>query len=418
MTSLDQYPSYLSCVSKALSESRHPLDIDELVSAVANLRPVGKAAKGAVYRALDKLYQAVPVDEGRFGWLSQLLTDNVVCHPLTSEEISHGHLLLDELEHSVFFPQFFQHFQPEDRTLSISLFGGPTIDAIAAIEDKTWSLQLGHAFVTWLDRLGVENRDDIIIKVIDAKQGRYEFRTRLREMRDQGEIQQRNIRLALLAEEIAAEEHEQSYVPSRDLVARLIGRGCFRDSLPADDLHYVLHEFSMLHYTDGKGYRFSSGESAGGDLTAPDQGYTIEEARDILTDLLAEWQEREDNSKADVAGPIPPAADAEPDWFSESAHATDQDEQQCCSDFEKYLSLYSDELNYDNPLNHREYHLLEAELESLIQLEAKFGALLPEQQARIDILVMRLSIDPESPETLDWDSSDDSAFEDPPTWNN
>ena len=100
----------------------------------------------------------MPVSPGHYGWLSHLLSGAVFRHPLTSEETRRGYLLLDELEHTVFFPQFFQHYRPDDRVLTIELFGGPTIRAEAAIERKTWSLRLGQEFADWIDELGAKPR--------------------------------------------------------------------------------------------------------------------------------------------------------------------------------------------------------------------------------------------------------------------
>lgn len=106
MEKSERYPSYATCVARALSASEQPLTIDGLLSVIGRQRPLGAGARRAVYRAVRELYQAVPVAPSRVGWLSHLLQGNTFRHPLTAEEVRRGYLLLDELEHAVFFPQF------------------------------------------------------------------------------------------------------------------------------------------------------------------------------------------------------------------------------------------------------------------------------------------------------------------------
>ena len=108
-----------------LSSSQSPLNMDSLLDRVADQRPMGKGARSAIARAVHQLFQAVPVAPDCVGWLSHLLRGATFRHPLTSEEVRRGYLLLDELEHIAFFPQFFQFGRAEDRKVTISLFGGP-----------------------------------------------------------------------------------------------------------------------------------------------------------------------------------------------------------------------------------------------------------------------------------------------------
>ena len=127
MSKSERHPSYTSCVANVLSNSRKPLSVDVLLSEVGSQRPLSKGARSAVYRAINNLFQAVPVAPGQYGWLSHLMNGALFRHPLTSEEVRRGYIMLDELEHTVFFPQFFQSYRPDDRQVTVELFGGPTI---------------------------------------------------------------------------------------------------------------------------------------------------------------------------------------------------------------------------------------------------------------------------------------------------
>ena len=72
----------------------------------------------------------------------------------------------------------------------------------------------------------------------------------------------------------------------------------------------------------------------------------------------------------------------------------------------------------DELLSHTDFHLLEAELETLLTLEQEFGYLLPEQATRKDHLIDRLFIDPETLLDNDADMPDYPDFDDPPFWKN
>ncbi len=408
MTSASTFPSYLGCVAKALRTARRPLTMDELVVAVAKERPIGKGVENAILRSVESLYQAVPAGNNRYGWLTYLLDGSSVCHPLTGEEIAGGYLLLDELEHTVFFPCFFEQFQSDGRVVTVSLFGGPTIESTASVEQNTWSLQLGPAFIQWLDELGVENRDDIIINVIDADEGCYEVRTRLREMRQSQIVEERNIRLAMVAEEIVSEcANSHAIVTTWDLAARLIGREFFKNSTPSDDLQYVLSEYSILQFVENEGYHLPIAPQH----TGTNPVYSVEEARDILSDLLAEWQERESALRMLRSYRLDEEMLALDGKKLRRACDLDMAAKDCPT-YQEYIVRHSYDSKNTSPLDHDQFHLLEAELNVLFQLELEYGTLLPEQQERIDRITNRLMLNSGSHESIDWGRTDDLSTDD------
>jgi len=405
MGKLDRYPSYAACVANALSNSQQPLSVDLLLTQVAGQRPIGKGARSAVYRAIGQLFQAVPVSPGRYGWLSHLLAGSLFRHPLTSEEARRGFLLLDELEHIVFFPQFFQANRPEERALTIDLFGGPTIQAESSIERKTWSLQLGPEFTQWFEDQGGQSKDDLLIQVVDALAGEYQLRLNLREMRDERSIRHRNIQLALLAEELVAEDRRtRPAMPTWELVARLIGRGFYNESPAADDLHYVLHEFSMLRFRDGLGYQLEVSDENEDYQSRRQLAYTIAmESGDADTGSMSQEQLMEvlwDNL-ATVDAP----------------QEIDSDDDHCVS-YQAYLDNFQIVEPSGEALTHDDFHLLEAELEMLVRLEQEFGRLLRDQEERKEYLAALLFIDPDEFSESDWDAPNDPDETTPPFWVN
>jgi hypothetical protein len=404
MSKAERDPSYSACVAEVLSRSPEPLTIDELLGEIKQLRMVGAGGRSAVYKAVSGLYQAVSVSRGSYGWLSNLLAENTFRHPLTAREARKGFLMLDELEHAVFFPEFFQAYRPISRTLTVEILNGPTLTASAYIEQKTWALSLGAEFSQWIERAGGGRGDSIIIHVVDALTGRYLLRLQPHESRDGEAVHRRNVAVARLAEAVVREDKQiRRTMPTAELAAKLIARGAFRSEIPTDDLHYVLHEMSDLQLSDG--------------------GYAANEADGLPVDGSPEAEIDLDASAADAAmtlfGWDTSSSQQDTLWdLLETNDAVDDsyhDVGESCTAYNAYLERVEDASQGESPLSHEEYHMLEAELEYMVALEVEFGWLLPEQEARRDELARRLMLDPDSLIGGDLGSTD---FDDPSYWEN
>ena len=403
MSKAERDPSYADCVAAVLSGSPEPLTIDQLLEQVEQLRMVGNGGRSAVYKAVTSLYQAVSVSRGSYGWLSNLLAGNTFRHPLAAREVRKGFLMLDELEHAVFFPEFFQSYRPVSRTLTIELLNGPTLTASAYIEQKTWSLSLGSEFSQWIEDVGGERGDSLVIYVVDAVVGHYILRLQPHESRDGKAVHGRNIAVARLAEAVVSDDKQaRTAMPTADLAARLIARGAFRSATPTDDLHYLLHELSDLQLVDG--------------------GYSIHEESLLSDDRLGIEIDR-DTSTADAAMTLfgwdtgSSRTDTLWDLLEEGDDVEDSfhEDDEICSAYSSYLERLDDAEQGEAPLSHEEYHMLEAELEYMVALEVEFGWLLPEQETRRDELANRLMLDPDSLIGGEFGPND---LDDPSYWEN
>ncbi len=404
MSKAEREPSYSACVAEVLSGSSEPLTVDELLSEIKQLRTVGAGGRSTVYKAVSGLYQAVPVSRGSYGWLSNLLAENTFRHPLTAREARKGFLMLDELEHAAFFPEFFQAYRPLSRTLTIELLNGPTLTAAAYIEQKTWALSLGAEFGQWIDHVGGGRGDSIIIQVVDAVAGHYLFRLQPHESRDGRAIHGRNVAVARLAEAVVRDDKQiRKAMPTAELAAKLIARGAFRSDIPTDDLHYLLHELS--------------------DLQLVDEGYTVREEGGLPGDDKRETEVDRDASAADAAmtlfGWDTGSSQTDTLWdLLETDGAVEDsfhDAGETCTAYNSYLERLDDADQGKLPLSHEEYHLLEAELEYMVALEVEFGWLLPEQEGRRDELANQLMLDPDSLIGGDLGPTD---LDDPSYWEN
>jgi hypothetical protein len=393
MEQSERYPSYVVSVANALSTSVQPLSIDALVEKVRGQRPISKGVRSAVYRALKQLYQAVPVGEGQYGWLTHLLQGNIFRHPLSGEEARRGFLMLDELEHAVFFPQFFQTHRPDSRNLRIELMGGAVVECEAAIERRTWSLRLGAPFVEWVEEQGGQGHDDIIIMVVDAAAGQYVLRLQPREARDEQAIHDRNMTVALAAEELVADwRRAGQLVPTWELAALLIGRSLFVDATPPDDLHLLLQRHSNLALLNGKGYVVKGTQDAPPARTP------------ARTTKSSGKSSGADMASVDLPRQFEASSEGEMNFGPEDFGDGEADS---CQDYEDYLEQLAESGHLSTPLSHSDYHLLEAELEMLVSLEQEFGYLMPDQQTRVGELSERLFIDPDVLRNAEQDDYDD-----------
>ena len=411
MTNSNPYPSYPECVAKVLSASTEPVTLESLLAGIEEWRPVGKSARGAVTRAVDSLYQAVPVGTGSVGWLSHLITGCTIRHSLDAAEIKEGAIYLDELEHALFFPQFFQKHRPDDRAITLDLLGGEQVRVVATADGGMWTLLPGPDFSAWLDETGAAANDDLIIHVIDGAAAHYSVRLQPRESRDEDTIDQHNRRLVILAEQIAVERLSRR--PSFftwNLVARLIGSGAYGDPIPPDDLHYVLDEYSLLRMADGDYYALELKRSRRQPGSPPRKG--------ALTRGRA-TRKMENDSPARSKGKGSFQSFFSGESMSEESQGAgfNQEGEDTCDAYEEYLESLKASGRKGKPLSHDDFHLLEAELESLVDLEMEFGYLLPDQIQRKEALADRLFIDPETLVDGGWDDDDDLDAPSPGFWN-
>lgn len=409
----------ISYIAELLRTSPEPVDVSYLVSSLEERNLSHNLAQTLVEQALDEIYQAIPVGLGRYGWFSTLLQGNVIRHPLTTEEANQGFLLLDELEHAAFFPEFFQSHQPNDRILHIELFGGPTIAAEAYIERKTWSLSMGSQFVKWIDMQGGEGQDDILIIVKDATAGEYLLRLQPREARDDSSIQNRNVQISLIAEEIVRNEcGKHGAIPTWDLAAHLVGHGAFNDCVPPDDLHCVLHQYSLLRFNSGSGYSLeanmgqqnsslpNTGPNISKVVPQPDSEFTPPHTDQLCEENWSRWPEE----ALIGSGPY----DQEDDDATTELNAYDGSCLLSDQDYEAYLDKVFQAGLMDSPLSQDEFIILKAELEALVNIEQEFGYLLTEQRHRCHELTSCLFMDSNSIQDDDADLSGFADFGDAP----
>lgn len=418
------YPSYTECVTLALREADGPMSMDELLAAVESMRPLTKSARSAVYQAMGKLYQAIPVSEGHFGWLSSLLRGNTFRHTLSKVELRRGVIYLDEMLHGVLAPDFFQTQRMDLEPVYLTLIGESVPLSIPiTIDRKVWALKFGESLAKWVDAAGGQPQDDVMIQVDDAEARRFTLRLQPKEMRDAEAMDRRNLAVALVAEEILRLDRKpRTFMPVWDLAALLIGQGFFQDPVPPDELHLILARYSTLHYHPGKGYALAEAYGSFEGRSPANFDPFLETDPSLL---LGQAYGSDDNSGSDNVSlwDDDEAALAEEAGYQEYAGIDDflepdDLENLPCPDYQSYLDVY-ETLDFDDtPLGHDEYHLLEAELEGLVSLEYEFGYLMPDQEARKIQLGERLFIDPDSMYDNFGDDMDTSDMDGPPFWEN
>lgn len=399
VTENKQYLQMVDAIAEVLQQASEPMSIEELSAFLTTTFEIASdIVPETIKQILTDLYQATKVQDGRYGWLTNLLDDSNIRHPLTSEEVSAGFLLLDELEHATLFPEFFQTHQPDDRVLHIQLFGGPRIPAEAYIENKTWALRLGDQFTAWVDMQGGQGRDDIIIMVNNARAGEYTLRLLPREIRDDNMIQGRNVQLSLLAEDIVRRTcPPNTAMQTWDIAAAMLATDLFDEATPPDDMHCVLHQYSMLRFNGKVGYIFDPNDTSSKQTDSakgnfPPFGFS---------DSSDESSTKKSQSRSTVDNDETVERSMDLDLFD-----ADND-----ADYDYYVEKLHQIGLVDAPLTQNDFLLLKAELKALIYIERDCGRLLEEQRSRRHELISYLLI---RPETLldDSDTSDQQDHDD------
>jgi len=391
-------------VAEILRTAGQPLTVQQLAAQVRATHPHSTDATRLVRTALETLFQAVPVSADRYGWFTNLLAGNTIRHPLTGDEAIRGYLLMDELEHAAFFPEFFQFQHTNERIVQVELFGGPTIPGEAYIERKTWSLYLGPQFARWIEQQGGEETDDLLILVNDAAAGRYTLRLHPREIRNNSKIHSHNMHTALLAEDIVRRWRTQADpFPTWHLAAALVGHGMYATNTPPDDLHCVLHQYSLLHY-NGTGYVLKRDDTGDGphttDMTErPSPFLPQAQSPDSIFDMPAA-EGRADPESTESMDALSSLDRAE-DGFADEYEMPEQFDPPgpgspysgLRARYDAYLDRSRRDHDDDVPLSIEEFGLLDSELQALAQLEERFGYLLAEQKQRQQELLVHLLFD-------------------------
>jgi hypothetical protein len=198
------------------------------------------------------------------------------------------------------------------------------------------------------------------------------------------------------------------------LAGALIGQSVYSDEIPPDDMHFVLHEYSNLRLLDDAGYTTDGQDDSTGD--AAPQGREVpskaeKPPKNRYEFLIENWDGAglDQIFQGNGHSGIPSL-----EWGRGELSSADSEGEECEA-YQAYLSELKESAPDMSPLNHIEFHLLEAELEMLVSLEHEFGYLMPEQEKRKNELADRLFIDPDFLLGGDWDQDDNG---DVPFWNN
>ncbi len=117
--------SYAECVRRIIRAAHAPVPFEQLLVAVARMRPFTSAHPDRTVRsALAESWQIVHTGEG-YGYLPSLLKDNVFRIPLTPETIRSGTLVLTDETMCALWPSFYESGSwRDDRPPHIQLGGG------------------------------------------------------------------------------------------------------------------------------------------------------------------------------------------------------------------------------------------------------------------------------------------------------
>jgi hypothetical protein len=239
-----------------------PLPIEGVAALLAERAPAAsKDPPGSVRNHLANNPQSsvVKLIDGRIGWKPRLISGATHRHALYEEDLAEQVLPLDPAVLDLLYPSLLDRARDpgsEDlqlelaggtlseakvsysEDLQLELAGGTLSEAKVSYGDDGWELVVDAPFWEWLERMGAEADDHLIITALDGQARRYGVRLERADERDEAAIEARN-RALLAAAEALFERRRDSYLPDWQLFSALNANGFFHDPVPPaayDDL--------------------------------------------------------------------------------------------------------------------------------------------------------------------------------------
>lgn len=282
--------SVAQLVAKVLAEASQPLTVAEIQTQIEKTHPVGSRSPQATIRgAINSIPLATTLGgrPARYTWWPHHLTNNVFRQPLATSDLAAGSLVLIDEVWLAMWPDFYGGPSRSDGKVILVLADVPSLQT--RIEhlmtgQSIWGIKPTPILADWYHRQGATPDDDLIVRVLNADEGRYALNLVHHAERAEPTISARNQTLADAAEVVL--RAGRSGMPGAYLIPRLIARDVYQHDLPPDPLAEVLR--ADLRFVAGE-YGVSLAEKLVDDL---------EEAYAIGPDPHASPRPRGDRRKA------------------------------------------------------------------------------------------------------------------------
>ncbi|HOG46204.1 MAG TPA: hypothetical protein PLJ35_09020 [Anaerolineae bacterium] len=276
---------YPELVHHVVRDARRPLTIAEIVAGMQRLEPIHAAnPRALVQRIVEQSNLIVPLGGAHYGYLPHLLEGNRFRQPLPEETQVQGFIELSPELMTALWPGWVEaQRKQETRPATLLLPGG--VQARLQRHFRLmgrWGLTAGPDLWRWLDEVGAQPGDDLLIGVADVEARNYVGDLQCRLRRDEQAIAQRNHQVADHAEQAIRAAGGEILVDR--LAPLLIAAGVYAEPIAPDPLLAILAE-------DG---RFVD---AGLGTVALLEGWTAEDER------LAEMRQQ---ALRDLAGDVRP----------------------------------------------------------------------------------------------------------------
>jgi len=236
--------SYAECVRRIIRAAKAPMSIQEIIYAVARMRPLSSRHPDQTIRsALTQTDQIVHTGTG-YWYLPDLLKDNVFRLPLTPEALRSGTLALTDETMCALWPSFHESASlRDDRPPRIQLERGIMFkELITHLEAYQWGWKKSRVLRDWLRQRRAKKDDALILTVRDGQARRYALCVEPRSQCDEAHIAERNRELIETTYRLwRAIPGDAGY-----LAPRLIARGFYHDPFPPDPLLPLMEQDSRF----------------------------------------------------------------------------------------------------------------------------------------------------------------------------
>lgn len=227
-------------VLRVLREAHQPLTVEEILAGVQKLAPVHSAnPRNTMRKAISQMFLVQPTSDGRYAYLPYLLSDNHFRHPIDRTELLNQYFLLGPELVTALWPATFEIAKRRSESSAILQLDGQEAEATRVYREvEGWGMQGDARFWSWLESQSPHPGDELVFTVLDADARRYAVSLARREERDEGQIAERNLQLANLAENLLKAAHDAVTLSS--VAVRLIGLEAYRNPVPPDPLAAIL----------------------------------------------------------------------------------------------------------------------------------------------------------------------------------
>ncbi|HET7037927.1 MAG TPA: hypothetical protein VFI42_19795 [Thermomicrobiaceae bacterium] len=240
--------NYTQLVYDLLQDAGTPLTFQEIFDEASRRQPItSKNPKGTIRSVLNANRQLVNTGDRRYGYLPYLVNGSLLRLPLAGEHPATEPLDFSDELRDALWPSFFESAtRKKTRPFQATLPHGEWVSLpLTSGHRGHWGTEMPAPLQHFLTEQHATAGDSLLIRVLDAEEGRGEIRFEPRATRDDKAIAERNGALADTVYEFMRKKRDRN-VPTWELSLHALARGLYQSDIAPDALAFVLESDSRF----------------------------------------------------------------------------------------------------------------------------------------------------------------------------